>query len=100
MKKTHTSCSIKLSAKVKDIKEITLNPQKTFFLEQNPKIKNLIFQLTNVLKAQDKDDENIEVMTTQTREEKELGYENPLKILVTKINLANATYHKQFVCFT
>ena len=39
-------------------------------------------------------------MTTQTREETEPGHEDPLKILATRINLANAADQDQFVSST
>ena len=49
MKKTRTDRTIKLSVKAKDAKEVPSNLQKTFLLEQNLEIKNLIIQLTNFL---------------------------------------------------
>ena len=100
MKKTCTCRTIKLSAKAKDAKEVLSNFQKTFLLEQSSEITNLIVQWTNLLRAWDEDDENIEVMTTQTREETEPGHEDHLKILATRINLANAADQHQFVSST
>lgn len=90
IKKTRTNRIIKLSAKAKDAKKVLSNPQKTFSLKQSLEIENFIIQLTNLLGAWDEVNENIEVMTTQTREEMEPGYKDPLKILATRIILANA----------
>lgn len=39
-------------------------------------------------------------MNTQTREETKLVYENILKILAIKINLANVANYNQFLYFT
>ena len=100
MKITRTGRTIKLSAKAKDAREGPSNPQKTFPLEQNSEIENLIIQLTNLLGAWNEDDENIEVMTTQTGQETEPGHEDPLKILATRINSPNVADQDQFVCST
>lgn len=43
---------------------------------------------------------NVEVMTTQAGEDTEPGHEDFLKILATRINLANAADQDQFVCST
>lgn len=93
IKKTRTNHTIKLFTKTKDVKKILLNSQKTFSLEQSLEIENLIFQLTNLLGVWNEDNKDIEVMTMQTREKIELGHKNLLKILTTRINLANATNH-------
>ena len=37
-------------------------------------------------------------MTTQTRDKIELGHKDLLKILATRINMANAANQNQFVC--
>lgn len=89
IKKTCTSCIIKLSTKAKNAKKVPSNLQKTFFLEQSLKIKNLIIQLKNFLEAWDEDDKNIKVIIMQTREEIEPGHKDYFKILIAKINLAN-----------
>ena len=39
-------------------------------------------------------------MTIQTRKKTEPKHEHSLKILATRINLANAANYNQFVCFT
>ena len=83
MKKTRTGRTIKLSAKGKDAKEVPSNPQKTFSLKQRSEIKNLIVQLTNLLRAWDENYENVKIMTMPTREKTEPGHEDSLKILAT-----------------
>ena len=103
MKKTRTGCTIKPSAKAKDARderESPSNPQKTPPLEQSSEIENLIVQLTNLLGSWDVNDEGIEVRLTQTEEDTKPGYKDPLRILATRINLANAVDQDQFVCST
>ena len=91
MKKSHIGQIIKFSAKVKDFIE-------TSGEQQNLEIKNLIIQLTNLLEAWE-ENEYISVNLTQIEEEKS-GHKDPLKILATKINLANATNQDQLMCST
>ena len=66
-------------------------------MEQSLEIENLIIQLMNLLGAWDQDDEKIKVITTQTREKTKPGHEDPLKILATRINLANSADQDLFI---
>lgn len=76
MKKTCISYIIKLFAKIKNAKKILLDAQKIFFLEQSSKIQNFIVQLINILRAGDKNDNNTEVISMQTREKIKPRHEN------------------------
>lgn len=73
--------------------------KKTIPLEQSSEIEDLIVQLTHLFGAWD-DDEKTKVMTTQAEENSEPMHEDPLRILATKINTANAVDQDQFVCST
>ena len=103
MKKTCTGRIIKPFAKAKDAidtREDQSSLQKAPSPERISEIKNLIVQLTYLLEAWDKNDEDISANLTQTEEDTELGHDDPLRILATRINLANATDQDQFICFT
>ena len=93
--KTRTGRTVKLSAKARDARSPL--GQKSTPAEQSSEIEDLIVQLTHLLGAWEED--NINAMATQA-EESESIQEDPLRILATKINSANAVDQDQFACST
>ena len=93
--KTRTDRTVKLSAKARDARSPP--GQKSTPVEQSSEIEDLVVQLTHLLGAWEED--NINAMATQA-EESESIQEDPLRILATKINSANAVDQDQFACST
>lgn len=94
--KTRTGRTVKLSAKAKDARDPLY--QNSTPGEQSSEIEDLVVQLTHLLGAWENDD-NIKVMSAQAEESGPM-HEDPLKILATKINSANAVDQDQFACST
>lgn len=93
--KTRTGRTVKLSAKARDARSPL--GQKSTPAEQSSEIEDLIVQLTHLLGAWEEDNTN--AMASQV-EESESAQDDPLKILATRINLANAVDQDQFACST
>ena len=89
--KTRTGRTVKLSAKARDARSPL--GQKSTPAEQSSEIEDLIVQLTHLLGAWEEDNTN--AMASQV-EESESKQDDPLKILATRINLANAVDQDQF----